>query len=227
MEVDAKLMKTIDELNAKLNHLKTELDDKVKELDAIKLATETVKPTKTSTDDVFATDQQQVTFDIGQSQSLGSAIPPKLEIKLSPRSLKQRTESSEIRRMPRKLNEGRSSASSRHFDSHYNNNDQVLVEWSSMLMSHYTSQGLFLRVRANRDVTETIELRWSAEVATQWTDYEFLEGTIEIQIGENVGTLDIATDQLHTYRATSSKKKQVDTATHKDGLLLFKKVQLL
>ena len=94
-------------------------------------------------------------------------------------------------------------------------------------MSHYTSQGLFLRVRANRDVTETIELRWSAEVATQWTDYEFLEGTIEIQIGENVGTLDIATDQLHTYRATSSKKKQVDTASHKYGLLILKKVQLL
>ena len=153
---------------------------------------------------------------------------PKQEIKLSPRTAKQRTESTEIRRMPRKLNERRSSASSRHFDSHYNyDRDIAVVEWSSMLMSHYTSQGLFLRVRANRDVTETIELRWSAEVATQWTDYEFLEGTIEIPIGENVGKLDISTDQLQNYRATSSKKKQVDHVhANKDGLLLFKKVLL-
>ena len=95
-------------------------------------------------------------------------------------------------------------------------------------MSHYNREGLFLRVRANCDVPETIELRWSAEVATQWTDYEFLQGTIEIPIGENVGKLDIPQDKLGQYRRTRSlsQSNQVKTKKldDKEGFVRFNKV---
>ena len=56
-------------------------------------------------------------------------------------------------------------------------------------MSHYSRNGLSLRIRANREVDETTVLQWSAEVATQWSRYEYMRGEIEIPIGESTGTV--------------------------------------
>lgn len=56
-------------------------------------------------------------------------------------------------------------------------------------MSHYSRNGLCLRVRSNREVEETTVLQWSAEVATQWSRYEYMRGEIEIPIGETTGSV--------------------------------------
>ena len=65
-------------------------------------------------------------------------------------------------------------------------------------MSQYRKHGLKLSVRSNREVNETIVLRWSAEIATQWSKYEYLKGKIQIAVGESSGTLEVTEDNFAT-----------------------------
>ena len=69
--------------------------------------------------------------------------------------------------------------------------EPFIVSWSSKLMSQYRKHDLKLHVRSNREVDETVVLRWSAEIATQWSQYEYLCGKIDIPIGTTTGTVSI------------------------------------
>ena len=63
-------------------------------------------------------------------------------------------------------------------------------------MSQYRKNDLKLHVRSNREVDETVVLRWSAEIATQWSQYEYLRGKIDIPIGTTTGTLAITKENF-------------------------------
>ena len=63
-------------------------------------------------------------------------------------------------------------------------------------MSQYRKHDLKLHVRSNREVDETVVLRWSAEIATQWSQYEYLRGKIDIPIGTTTGTLAITEENF-------------------------------
>ena len=76
--------------------------------------------------------------------------------------------------------------------------EPFIISWSSKLMSQYRKHGLKLSVRSNREVNETIVLRWSAEIATQWSKYEYLKGKIQIPVGESSGTLEVTEDNFAT-----------------------------
>ena len=74
--------------------------------------------------------------------------------------------------------------------------NEIVVAWSTRLMSLKKSSDLTLFVRTNREVDETIVVNWSAEIATQWSSYENLKGTIEIPIGTDHGTFKITSDNI-------------------------------
>ena len=84
--------------------------------------------------------------------------------------------------------------------------NEIVVAWSTRLMSLKKSSDLTLFVRTNREVDETIVVTWSAEIATQWSSYENLKGTIEIPIGTDHGTFKITSEniqgQFQKYSAT-------------------------
>ena len=71
-------------------------------------------------------------------------------------------------------------------------------------MSQYRKHDLKLHVRSNREVDETVVLRWSAEIATQWSQYEYLRGKIDIPIGTTTGTLAIILHPLGSCWSDSS-----------------------
>ena len=74
--------------------------------------------------------------------------------------------------------------------------NEIVVAWSTRLMSLKKSSDLTLFVRTNREVDETIVVNWSAEIATQWSSYENLKGTIEIPIGTDHGTFQITSENI-------------------------------
>ena len=74
--------------------------------------------------------------------------------------------------------------------------NEIVVAWSTRLMSLKKSSDLTLFVRTNREVDETIVVNWSAEIATQWSSYENLKGTIEIPIGTDHGTFKITSENI-------------------------------
>ena len=77
--------------------------------------------------------------------------------------------------------------------------EPFIVSWSSKLMSQYRKNDLKLHVRSNREVDETVVLRWSAEIATQWSQYEYLRGKIDIPIGTTTGTLAITNENFASF----------------------------
>ena len=81
-------------------------------------------------------------------------------------------------------------------------------------MSLKKSSDLTLFVRTNREVDETIVVNWSAEIATQWSSYENLKGTIEIPIGTDHGTFKITSENIQGKFRNFRVDKSVNLKVH-------------
>ena len=92
--------------------------------------------------------------------------------------------------------------------------NEIVVAWSTRLMSLKKSSDLTLFVRTNREVDETIVVNWSAEIATQWSSYENLKGTIEIPIGTDHGTFKITSENIQGKFRNFRVDKSVNLKVH-------------
>ena len=68
--------------------------------------------------------------------------------------------------------------------------EPAIVSWSTQLRSvNQSESNLTLHLRANKEVTENVIVTWSTELATQWSGYESLKGTVTILKGNDSGYL--------------------------------------
>jgi len=110
------------------------------------------------------------------------------------------TGSTEVNKVKRVITGNSSTTSSRMGRrARLTSQEPFIVSWSSKLMSQYRKHDLKLHVRSNREVDETVVLRWSAEIATQWSQYEYLRGKIDIPIGTTTGTLAITDENFANF----------------------------
>ena len=49
-------------------------------------------------------------------------------------------------------------------------------------MSQYRKNDLVLHIRSSRELDETVTLMWVAEIATQWSKYEYLRKVSDLSI---------------------------------------------
>lgn len=68
---------------------------------------------------------------------------------------------------------------------------------------------LKLTIRSNRECHEIITVKWSVEIATQWSKYESLNGKISILPGEDRGTIEITDESLKSTTDEKTKKSEL------------------
>lgn len=68
---------------------------------------------------------------------------------------------------------------------------------------------LKLTIRSNRECHEIITVKWSVEIATQWSKYESLNGKISILPGEDRGTIEITDENLKSTTVEKTKKSEL------------------
>jgi len=85
----------------------------------------------------------------------------------------------------------------------------VIISWTTKLICQLQKDPLKLTIRSNRECHEIITVKWSVEIATQWSKYESLNGKISILPGEDRGTIEITDENLKSTTVEKTKKSEL------------------
>ena len=85
----------------------------------------------------------------------------------------------------------------------------VIISWTKKLICQLQKDPLKLTIRSNRECHEIITVKWSVEIATQWSKYESLNGKISILPGEDRGTIEITDENLKSTTVEKTKKSEL------------------
>lgn len=85
----------------------------------------------------------------------------------------------------------------------------MIISWAKKLICQLQKDPLKLTIRSNRECHEIITVKWSVEVATQWSKYESLNGKISILPGEDRGTIEITDENLKLTTDEKTKKSEL------------------
>jgi len=85
----------------------------------------------------------------------------------------------------------------------------VIISWTKKLICQLQKDPLKLTIRSNRECHEIITVKWSVEIATQWSKYESLNGKISILPGEDRGTIEITDESLKSTTDEKTKKSEL------------------
>ena len=74
----------------------------------------------------------------------------------------------------------------------------LIISWKKKLICQLQKDPLKLTIRSSRECHEIVTVKWSVEIATQWSKYENLNGKISILPGEDRGTIEITDENFKT-----------------------------
>ena len=84
----------------------------------------------------------------------------------------------------------------------------MIISWTKKLICQLQKDPLKLTIRSNRECHEIITVKWSVEIATQWSKYESLNGKISILPGEDRGTIEINDENFKSIMDEKTKKSE-------------------